>query len=436
MNEYVALAVFGLVYVLLIGRRRFGIPIWTAMLIGASLMLVLQVITFEAALASINLEVIGFLFGMFSIVSALDRAGVLQRIAIKMFAIAKTPERLLMVFVIGMGLLAAFLVNDTIALLGIPIAIHASKYTGIRLVVWLLALAFGVTIGSIMTPIGNPQNLLIAIQSGIPAPFITFLMHLAPPTIVSLFVTYSILRMYYKKEISSKYNRNNSSNSISSTIEISEKIERNYDPHLAKISISVLIATIAGFIISDVLHVLKILDFSLSAVTMIGATAIYAMSNQRTQILKRVDYSVLVFFASLFVFTSALWSSGAISILFLNYIPTPNPNDLLQSTAVISAASIGISQVLNNIPFVALYNLVMIDNGFTGGQHVDQWVMLAAASTIAGNLTILGAASTIIIIEGAESRGLRAFTFLEFFKVGSMITSANIAIYYSFIVLI
>jgi Na+/H+ antiporter NhaD/arsenite permease-like protein len=435
MNEYVALAVFGLVYVLLIGRRRFGIPIWTAMLIGSSLMLVLQVITVEAALASVNLEVIGFLFGMFSIVSALDRAGVLQRIAIKMFAIAKTPGRLLIVFVVGMGLLAAFLVNDTIALLGIPIAIHASKYTGIRLVVWLLALAFGVSVGSIMTPIGNPQNLLIAIQSGIPAPFITFLMHLAAPTIVSLFVTYFILRMYYKKEISSKYNRS-SGDSIGNTIEISGKIERNYDPHLAKISISVLIATIAGFIISDVLHVLKILDFSLSAVAMIGATAIYAMSNQRTQILKRVDYSVLVFFVSLFVFTSALWSSGAISILFLNYIPTPNPNDLLQSTAVISAASIGISQVLNNIPFVALYNFVMIDNGFTGGQHVDQWVMLAAASTIAGNLTILGAASTIIIIEGAESRGLRAFTFLEFFKVGSMITAANIAIYYSFIVLI
>lgn len=435
MNEYVALAVFGLVYVLLIGRRRFGIPIWTAMLIGSSLMLVLQVITVEAALASVNLEVIGFLFGMFSIVSALDRAGVLQRIAIKMFAIAKTPGRLLIVFVVGMGLLAAFLVNDTIALLGIPIAIHASKYTGIRLVVWLLALAFGVSVGSIMTPIGNPQNLLIAIQSGIPAPFITFLMHLAAPTIVSLFVTYFILRMYYKKEISSKYNRS-SGDSIGNTIEISGKIERNYDPHLAKISISVLIATIAGFIISDALHVLKILDFSLSAVAMIGATAIYAMSNQRTQILKRVDYSVLVFFVSLFVFTSALWSSGAISILFLNYIPTPNPNDLLQSTAVISAASIGISQVLNNIPFVALYNFVMIDNGFTGGQHVDQWVMLAAASTIAGNLTILGAASTIIIIEGAESRGLRAFTFLEFFKVGSMITAANIAIYYSFIVLI
>jgi Na+/H+ antiporter NhaD/arsenite permease-like protein len=144
---------------------------------------------------------------------------------------------------------------------------------------------------------------------------------------------------------------------------------------------------------------------------------------------------VLIFFGAMFVVTSAMWSSGAVSVMFMNYIPSPNPDDLVQSTAVISAASIGMSQVLSNVPFVALYNFVMADSGFTG-QHVDQWMMLAAASTIAGNLTILGAASNIIIIEAAESRGVRAFSFLEFFKVGSMVTAATLAVYYLFIVLI
>jgi Na+/H+ antiporter NhaD/arsenite permease-like protein len=168
---------------------------------------------------------------------------------------------------------------------------------------------------------------------------------------------------------------------------------------------------------------------------MLGAAAIYALSSQRREIVKSVDYSVLVFFGGMFVVTSALWSSGAVSILFMNYIPTPDPSDPVQSNAVISAASIGMSQVLSNVPFVALYNFVMADSGFTG-QHVDQWMMLAAASTIAGNLTILGAASNIIIIEAAESRGVHAFSFLEFFKVGSMVTAANIAVYYLFIVLI
>jgi Na+/H+ antiporter NhaD/arsenite permease-like protein len=427
MQEYIALAVFGVVYTLIIGRRRFGIPIWTAMLIGAALMLGLQVIGVEAALRSINLEVIAFLFGMFSIVSALERAGVLQLIAIKMLAIAKTPRKLLMTFVVGMGLLSAFLVNDTIALLGVPIVIHVARHSGIRSVVLLLALSFGVTVGGVMTPIGNPQNLLIAIQSGISTPFITFLIHLAVPTIISLFVTYFILRVYYRKEISSKYNPSN--------IEVPEKVQLLYNPRLAKISITILLVTIAGFIISEILHFLEILNFSLSAIAMLGASAIYALSRERVEIVKMVDYSVLVFFGGMFVVTSALWSSGAVSILFTNYIPPPNPSDLTQSTAVISVASLGISQLLSNVPFVALYNFVMIDNGFTG-QHVDQWVMLAAASTIAGNLTILGAASNIIIIEAAESRGVYAFTFLEFFKVGSIITAANIIVYYLFIVFI
>ncbi|MFL6455895.1 MAG: hypothetical protein ACJ71G_02870 [Nitrososphaeraceae archaeon] len=66
------------------------------------------------------------------------------------------------------------------------------------------------------------------------------------------------------------------------------------------------------------------------------------------------------------------------------------------------------SQILSNVPFVAIYNTVMINNGFANGtdgaaataiaNNVSQWMMLAAASTVAGNLTVLAAASNIIII--------------------------------------
>jgi Na+/H+ antiporter NhaD/arsenite permease-like protein len=425
MQEYIAIAVFALVYALIIGRRRFGVPIWAAMLVGAALMIGLQVSTVDEAFQSVNLDVIAFLFGMFSIVSALDRAGVLRRVAIRMLRMAKTPARLLMVFVVGLGVLSAFLVNDTIALLGIPLVVYVARHAGIRPVILLIALAFGVTVGSVMTPIGNPQNLLIAIQSGITMPFTTFLVNLAAPTIASLFVTYYILKIYYRKELKSNYQL--------SVIELTEKEDSTYDPRLAKLSIGVLAATIAGFIISEVLHFLGVADFGLSAVAMLGAATLYALSGQRIEIMKSVDYSVLIFFGAMFVVTSALWSSGAISMMFMNFIPSPDPSDPVQSATVITAASVGISQVLSNVPFVALYNFVMADAGFTGG-HVDQWMMLAAASTIAGNLTVLGAASNIIIIEAAESRGVRAFSFLEFSKVGSIVAAANIAIYYVFVV--
>jgi Na+/H+ antiporter NhaD/arsenite permease-like protein len=69
---------------------------------------------------------------------------------------------------------------------------------------------------------------------------------------------------------------------------------------------------------------------------------------------------------------------------------------------------------MKQTPFVALYNLVMLNNGFTGDAHTSQWMMLASASTIAGNLTILGAASNIIISDVAEARGLKSFTYFEF----------------------
>lgn len=167
---------------------------------------------------------------------------------------------------------------------------------------------------------------------------------------------------------------------------------------------------------------------------MMGSAALYALSADRMQILKSVDYSVLVFFVAMFVVTSAMWSSGAISVI-MGWLPDPDPADKAQSIGVITAASLSLSQVLSNVPFVTLYDYVMIDGGFMG-HHVSQWLMLAAASTIAGNMTILGAASNIIVIEAAKARGIRAFGFFEFAKIGSVITAANIAIYAAFFMLV
>jgi len=423
MQEYAALAVFGLVYILIIGRRRFGVPIWAAMLTGAALMVGLQVIGVTDAFKAVNLEVIAFLFGMFSLVSALERSGVLRAVAVRMLAQAKTPSQILMIFVVGMGVLAAFLVNDTIALLGIPLAVQIARHSGIRPAVLLLALAFGITVGSVMTPIGNPQNLLIAIDSGIEFPFATFLLYLGAPTIANLFATFYVLKLYFRKELA-----------VSSRASEVADDDGAYNPRQARLSIYATVATLAGFALSEVLHGLGVADLSLSVVAMLGAAALYAFSKERTQILRSVDYSVLVFFAAMFVVTTSMWSSGAVSGI-TGWLPEPNPADGPQSIGIITATSLSLSQVLSNVPFVDLYNFVMIEKGFTG-EHVGQWLMLAAASTVAGNLTILGAASNIIIIESAEARGVRAFGFVEFAKIGSVITAVNILIYYLFLTLV
>jgi Na+/H+ antiporter NhaD/arsenite permease-like protein len=423
------------------------------MTVGALLMVLFQVISVESAFEAINLDIILFLFGMFSIVSALEKSGVLGMIAIKMVSRTKrNPSNLLLVFVVGLGILSAFLVNDTIATLGVPLAIYVMRSVKPIPIVLLIGLAFGITIGSVMTPIGNPQNLLIAIQSGIQLSFMTFLTILAIPTIINLLLTYLILRVYFRsKLLQMRYNlmmmmnlpgenkkSSNDDNTDSQIVMGNTMPTTITNPTLGKISVIVLLIVISGFIIVETLRFFGIITegrFSISIITIMGATILYAMSKERTELIKSIDYSILVFFAAMFVFTTGLWTSGLISEI-LTYIPNPVPSgNLAGNNAIIASISILISQLLGNVPFVALYNLVMIDNGF-GGDDIYEWMMLAAASTIAGNLTILGAASNIIIIGAAESRGFKSFGYIEFLKIGSIVTLVNVIIYYMFILLI
>ena len=146
------------------------------MFIGAIFMVITQTISIQQVIGAINFHVIGFLFGMFSIMSALNKSGVLQSFAIRMISKKNSPSTLLAIFIIGMGLLSAFLVNDTVAILGVVIiAFVIRQIKRLNPQVLLIGLAFGISIGSTMTPIGNPQNLLISLQSGIDAPLTTFL---------------------------------------------------------------------------------------------------------------------------------------------------------------------------------------------------------------------------------------------------------------------
>ncbi len=144
------------------------------------------------------------------------------------------------------------------------------------------------------------------------------------------------------------------------------------NPHLAKSSSVILLITISGFIISEFLHFFHIVSISMSIIALSGAAALYIFNNgNRIYILRNIDYSVLAFFAAMFIVTSSLWSSGVISMI-MSYIPSPNPYNIIQSSNIISVTSIFLSQLLSNVPFVAFYNLEMLHNGFGGDLHINQ----------------------------------------------------------------
>ncbi|MCJ7575609.1 MAG: anion transporter, partial [Dehalococcoidia bacterium] len=146
----VLLVVFVLIAVRQIGG--FRLQIWQAMSLGALVVLVAGQISPAEALRAINVDVILFLFGMFVVGQALEESGYLSHLSSRLFRRAKTTDGLLLLILFGAGLLSAFLMNDTLAIIGTPVMLEIARKTGIRAKLLLLSLAFSVTIGSVMSP--------------------------------------------------------------------------------------------------------------------------------------------------------------------------------------------------------------------------------------------------------------------------------------------
>ncbi|MEM1994733.1 MAG: SLC13 family permease [Nitrososphaerales archaeon] len=409
--------------------RGSGLPIWASMLVGAVAMVFSGVIEVSEAYRAINLEVIVFLFSMFTFVTAMDVSGMLEDLAAKLFLKAKKPEDIVYLTFFVFGLASAVLMNDTLALMGTPIMISLAKKMRISSKPLLITLAFSVTIGSALTPMGNPQNLLIALVSGLSAPVLTFVLYLALPTLANLFLTSLVIRWVYRREF--RLARKSFTQLID--LEVTLKETRVSDPLLAKQTAATLTLTVVGIVLINIFESMGAkIPLGISEVSLFGATMLLLLSSRRREILKRLDWSVLVLFAGLFVLMQGVMKAGIIAQLSA-YLPQLNRDNLSYSLIAILASSILLSQLVSNVPMVALYLPMMKAAGY-GGSDALAWVALAGGSTLAGNLTLIGAASNLIIVEEAESRG-HTLGFFEFLKIGLPVSALNMVVLYLSLVL-
>ncbi len=194
----ILLGVFLLTALRQVGSLR--LQIWQVMTIGALLVLVLGEISPGEAIGAVNIDVIIFLFGAFCVGEALNRSGYLAWLGSKVVSRARNTDELILFVLFSTGLLSAVLMNDTLAIMGTPLVLQFSRKFGVSSKLMLFALAFGVTTGSVMSPIGNPQNLLIAIEGNLKAPFVTFLSWLALPTLICLIIAYAVLKLFFRGE--------------------------------------------------------------------------------------------------------------------------------------------------------------------------------------------------------------------------------------------
>jgi len=409
-----SLIVLAAVLVTIAARQLFRtrVMIWQIMVAGAVVVLLAGSISPAEALGAINVDVMLFLFGMFVVGVALEESGYLASFSYRLLRRARNVDQLVIAILFGAGFLSALLMNDTLAIVGTPLLIHIARKYEVSARLLLLSLAFGVTIGSVASPIGNPQNLLIAVGGGVPNPFVTFFRYLALPTAINLLLAYGVLRLLCGGEFGRQ-----TLNHIQETV---------VDPDLAllsKLSLVVVMVLIAFKIVSVSLGFPS--PLGLTEIALFSALPILLCSPRRLELVRKVDWRTLAFFASMFVLMESVWNSG--------HLQAAMNGSGFEATSipVILATSAIASQLVSNVPFVALY-LPLLS---TLDSSVEAMMALAAGSTIAGNLTIIGAASNVIIVQNGEKRGT-AITFTDFMKVGIPLTAANLLVYWIFLSLL
>lgn len=410
MNYFPALVLAGVIFLIAMRGRWKGYKIWHIMAIGAMLVVFSGYFSPIQALESINLDVMFFLFGMFVVGEALEESGYLGQLASWLYSRGRSVDHIVLLTLFGIGLASALLMNDTLAIVGTPLMLYLASKNKINSKLLLLTLAFAITIGSAMSPIGNPQNLLIAVEGHVDNPFVTFASYLLIPTMINLFVAYIWLKILFKKEFEKPA-------TVDNVIIIKDERLAN----LCKVSLFLLVFLI--FLKIILVSTGSGIDFKLTYIALVSSAPLLIFGHKRQKLLRNVDWGTLIFFATMFILMAAVWESGILQSIISNM------NFGLLTIAAILILSVVLSQVMSNVPLVALYLPLIVGLGAS----TKELMALAAGSTIAGNLLIIGAASNIIIIQNTEKRGHKCFSFLEFAKVGIPLAAMNLFIYWIFL---
>ena len=405
-REFFALAIFALSYGFLAFDRLPLIKLdrVSGVLVGAVAMVGFGVINVESAWQAIDGRTLMLLIGMMILNVAFQESGFFGWLSARLFTGGQSPRVLLVALILTSGILSALFLNDTVCLmLSMPL-LALLKARGLPRAPYLVALAMSANIGSVMTVVGNPQNMLIQSESGYA--YLPFLVRMAPVGLIGLAVLTGILLWVYRDHFGPSATLRGPENS--KPLPLAPEI----DAKLMGLTGLALVGVLIGFTLSQ----------QLGLVAMAGAASILLFSGRpASQILARVDWLLIVFFASLFVVMAGLSSTDVLSGLSdwlgdLGQGPTP------ETVALFSGLTILGSNLVSNVPFVLLIRETVAGSADPG----LMWLVLAMASGFAGNLTVPGSIATLIVLRAAGRED--SISFLHFSLIGVPVTLITTAL--------
>ncbi len=363
-----------------------------AAIIGASLMIALNVLTLEEAYRAIDFNTIILLFGMMIVVANLRLSGFFTAISAWTVEHAHHPVALLCSIVAVSGVFSAFFVNDTMCLILTPLVLEITSALKRNPVPYLLAVAMASNIGSVATITGNPQNMLIGSFSGIG--YSRFAAALSPVAAAGLVLTVAVIYRFYRSEFRT-----------------SERVEvphRNVRINRALLWKSIMVS--AGMI------VLFFVGWPVPKVAIVaGALLLITRRVKPEKVYNQVDWPLLVLFSGLFIVVAG-FEKSAIEQRLASTVSALH----LENTFILTGLSAAVSNLVSNVPAVLIFKPFLAHVA----DPVRAWLTLAMSSTFAGNLTILGSIANLIVVQRAR-REVK-IGFWEYSRAGVPLTIATL----------
>src|SRR5213594_3409668 len=302
---------------------------------------------------------------------------------------ARTPRGLLAAVIVASGVLSAFFVNDVVCLVLAPVVLGATRQLGLPPVPYLIALATAANVGSVATLTGNPQNMLIGSFSAIS--YRAFLLREAPVALVGLGCVFVVVWLVYRRQL---------------------------PPALGAAAVEPPVAVHYPLMIKTVVAVLVMLAAFLSgvpiAIVAIAGAAATLLTRRvnPNKVYREIDWKLLALFTGLFVLTGGAERTGLAGTILASPLAAG-----LERPAVLTAVTAVLSNLVSNVPAVLMFKPIVPQLA----EPTRAWLLVAMASTLSGNLTILGSVANLIVVEAARSSGVR-IGFAEYCRVGVPLT--------------
>lgn len=397
-----ALVVFVLTYLVIASRQLdwVGLDRPAGAVVGAVAMVAVGGLPMDAALRAIDLHVLVLLFGVLVIAAYLAEAQFFKLVAYLVLTRARSARSLLFALTFVVGALSALLLNDTVCVLLTPLVVAVVVEARLPALPYLLAVASAANVGGVVSFSGNPQNMIVGAAAHGTLGFAEYFALALPIGVLCLAANAALLAWLFRHQLPA--------GPLVDRTPPRPAIDR---PLAAKA-----LAALAAF------AVLAVAGVSLAGAAMISAAVLMVVARTPPRrAFAFVDWQLLVFFAGLFVVVAGIAHAGLLARALDAVAPVIARGDAWADLAFAGLVVVG-SNAVSNVP------LVLVAVAWVPAMPDPAWgyVLLAVASTLAGNLTLFGSVANLIVMEAAGPRG--EIGFWKFLRYGAAITALNLLI--------